>query len=171
MPSRDALLAAARAAAVPAHAPYSQFRVGAVVLAHDGRMFPGCNVENASYGLTLCAERAALAAAITAGARRILAVAVSCLDAHAGLGPEGRSPCGACRQWMLELAPDAVVHIDGIERSVPVQDLLPMGFRLMPRGKGPARGMAGATSTQRPKKGLPGAARVSQSRPSRRRGG
>ena len=132
MPGRGALIAAARAAAVHAHAPYSRFRVGAVVASDDGRIFHGCNVENASYGLTLCAERVALATAVAAGVRRIQAVAVACLDADAALGPEGRSPCGACRQWMLELAPEAVVHIDGVEAPVHVRELLPMGFRLKP---------------------------------------
>lgn len=132
IPGRDALLASARAAARHAHAPYSRFRVGAVVLSGDGRVFHGCNVENASYGLTTCAERVALASAIAAGARSIQAVAVACLDADAALGPEGRSPCGACRQWMLELAPEAVVHIDGVDQPMAVRDLLPMGFRLTP---------------------------------------
>jgi cytidine deaminase len=127
---REPLLLAARAAALNAHAPYSRFRVGAAVAAEDGRVFGGCNVENASYGLTLCAERVAMASAVAAGVRRIEAIAVACLDADPSLGPEGRSPCGACRQWMLELAPDAVVHIDGLQGAVKVRDLLPMGFRL-----------------------------------------
>ena len=129
-PGLDALMAAARAVALHAHAPYSRFRVGAAVLAEDGRVFVGCNVENASYGLALCAERTALAAAIAAGARRFLAIAVTCPDADPHAGPQGRSPCGACRQWMLELAPDAVVYLDGVPGQHPVRSLLPMGFRL-----------------------------------------
>ena len=133
-PGRDALLDAARAAALHAHAPYSRFRVGAAVLAHDGRVFTGCNVENASYGLTLCAERTALAAAVAAGARPIHAVAVACLDANPALGPEGRSPCGACRQWLLELAPDAVIHLEGWDRPVTARELLPWGFQLPSHG-------------------------------------
>jgi cytidine deaminase len=132
IPDRDSLIAAARKAALAAYAPYSQFRVGAVVVADDGRLFPGCNVENASYGLCLCAERNALASAIAAGARRFTAVAVTCLDASPSLGPEGRSPCGACRQWLLELAPDAIIHLDGIERPYTSRELLPLGFVLNP---------------------------------------
>jgi cytidine deaminase len=132
VPDRESLLAAARVAAQAAYAPYSRFRVGAVVLADDGRLFSGCNVENASYGLCLCAERNALASAIAAGARRFTAVAVTCLDASPALGPEGRSPCGACRQWLLELAPDATIHLDGIERPWTSRELLPLGFVLNP---------------------------------------
>lgn len=129
-PGLDALMAAARAVSLHAHAPYSRFRVGAAVLAEDGRVFVGCNVENASYGLALCAERAALAAAIAAGARRFLAIAVTCPDADPHTGAQGRAPCGACRQWMLELAPDAVVSLDGVPGEHSVRSLLPMGFRL-----------------------------------------
>lgn len=127
---RQTLLAAARAAAGNAHAPYSRFRVGAVVLAGDGRVFQGCNVENASYGLALCAERGALAAAVVAGVREFTAVAVACVDADAGLGVAGRTPCGACRQWLFELAPDAVIHLDGVDRTFTARELLPDGFRL-----------------------------------------
>lgn len=130
LPGPDALMTAARAVALHAHAPYSRFRVGAAVLAEDGRVFVGCNVENASHGLALCAERAALSAAIAAGARRFVAVAVTCPDAGPHAGAEGRSPCGACRQWMLELAPDAVVHLDGVPGPHAVRSMLPMGFRL-----------------------------------------
>jgi cytidine deaminase len=132
VPDRESLLAAARVAAQAAYAPYSRFRVGAVVLTDDGRLFSGCNVENASYGLCLCAERNALASAIAAGARRFTAVAVTCLDASSALGPEGRTPCGACRQWLLELAPDAIIHLDGIERPWTSRELLPLGFVLNP---------------------------------------
>jgi cytidine deaminase len=129
-PHREALLAQARAAAEHAYAPYSRFRVGAVVMAGDGRCFTGCNVENASYGLSLCAERSALASAIAAGVRRLVAVAVACPDAAPELGLAGRMPCGACRQWMLELAPDATLHIDGVDRWFSCRELLPEGFRL-----------------------------------------
>lgn len=124
------LAAAARVAAERAYAPYSQFRVGAAVLAVDGFIFPGCNVENASYGLSLCAERNALAAAIAAGARQFRAVAVACIDADPALGLNGRMPCGACRQWLLELAPDAELIVAGEDRVFTIRELLPYGFEL-----------------------------------------
>ena len=95
----DALEAAARAAQARAYAPYSGFRVGAAVLA-DGVIFDGANVENASYGLAICAERTAIAAAVLAGHRRIEAVAVI-TDAT-----PPSSPCGMCRQTMREFTPD-----------------------------------------------------------------
>lgn len=93
---RAALVAAARAVQANAYAPASRFRVGAAVLTADGRTFVGCNVENASYGLTICAERAAICAAVAAGARELRAVAVvTDLEAPA-------RPCGACRQVLAE---------------------------------------------------------------------
>lgn len=127
---RQQLAAAARTAAEGAYAPYSKFRVGSAVLADDGRIFPGCNVENASYGLCLCAERNALSTAIAAGARKFRAVAVACIDADATLGLNGRMPCGACRQWLLELAPDAELIVAGESRVFTVRELLPHGFEL-----------------------------------------
>lgn len=127
---REPLIGAARQAALAAYAPYSNFRVGAAVLAADGRLFSGCNVENASYGLCLCAERTALASAVAAGARTFRAIAVSCPDAPPSLGLTGRSPCGACRQWILELAPDAVIFLDGVGQTFTGRELLPGGFEL-----------------------------------------
>jgi cytidine deaminase len=129
--SQQSLLsAAAIEAASGAYAPYSRFRVGAAVLDVDGRIFPGCNVENASYGLCLCAERNALSTAIAAGSRRFTAVAVACIDAKPELGLNGRMPCGACRQWLLELAPDAELVVAGTGRVFQVRELLPFGFHL-----------------------------------------
>jgi cytidine deaminase len=128
-PEATTLIAAARAAALNAYAPYSHFRVGAAVATERG-VFTGCNVENASYGLCLCAERNALSTAIAAGARKVSAVAVTCVDAKESRGLNGRMPCGACRQWLLELAPDADVFIDGTDRTFPVRELLPHGFTL-----------------------------------------
>src|SRR5262245_42108596 len=87
-----ALMGGAERAGRTAHAPYSRFRVGAALLSRDGRVFRGCNVENASLGLTVCAERVALWKAVSEGARQFIALAVT--------GPTGRAvpPCGACRQ-------------------------------------------------------------------------
>lgn len=127
--SREALLAQARAAALRAHCPYSHFRVGAAVVAGN-RVFTGVNIEISSYGLTLCAERSALSAAISAGAKDITHVAVACIDAPVDTPPGGRTPCGACRQWIADLAPDAVIYIDGIEQDFHAGDLLPLAFGL-----------------------------------------
>ncbi len=127
---RDRLLDAASRAAENAYAPYSNFRVGAAVLGATGAVYRGANTENASFGLSLCAERAALAAARAAGEESITAIAVACIDAPPDAPPEQRMPCGACRQWMLELAPEATVFILGVERSFSVTELLPVGFVL-----------------------------------------
>jgi cytidine deaminase len=125
----DSLMAQARAAAERAYVPYSKFRVGAAVVA-DGESYSGCNVENASYGLTVCAERVALFTAVAAGHRRVQRLAVTCVDASPDLGPDGRMPCGACRQVMSELmGPDAEVLVDGAGRFT-VSDLLPRAFTL-----------------------------------------
>ena len=122
----------ARAARVRAYAPYSKFRVGAAVLLDNGVVVLGANIENASYGLTCCAERVAIFAARTQhpGAS-IVALAVSAGDdAHVHDGEQTRMPCGACRQVMVEfMAPTAQVWIDGVGvRSL--GDLLPSPFRL-----------------------------------------
>jgi cytidine deaminase len=125
----DSLMVLARAAAERAYVPYSKFRVGAAVDA-DGTTFAGCNVENASYGLTVCAERVALFSAVAAGYRRIGRIAVTCIDATAELGAPGRMPCGACRQVMVELmGPSGEVTIDGVG-NFRVADLLPIAFTL-----------------------------------------
>jgi cytidine deaminase len=94
----EALFKAARAARKNAHAPYSKFKVGAAVLAEDGRIYAGCNVENSSYGLSLCAERSALAQAVAAGAFKVKAVAIV-TDTRVPC-----PPCGMCRQAMSEQA-------------------------------------------------------------------
>lgn len=125
---RSALVAAARAVRRRAHAPYSKFTVGAAVLDERGRVSVGCNVENASYGLTVCAERNAIAAAVAAGARRIRAVAV------ASVSSPPASPCGACRQVIAELGqPDTEVLLAGskgaAERTT-LGALLPRAFAL-----------------------------------------
>jgi cytidine deaminase len=142
---RDELLERARAAALRAYAPYSRFRVGAAVVIETGdgpRVVTGANVENASYGLTLCAERVALAAAFQLDTSddaeavpprpRVTHVAVSCIDAAPDAPAAQRTPCGACRQWLAELAPGAVYYVDGIPRELRLPDLLPYAFSLPP---------------------------------------
>jgi cytidine deaminase len=127
--SRDELLQQARQAALRAHCPYSRFRVGAALVA-GGQLFVGVNVEISSYGLTLCAERSALAAAITAGAGPITHLAVACLDVPATAALSERTPCGACRQWLADLAPRAVIYLEGVADEFAVADLLPHAFGL-----------------------------------------
>ncbi|MGV8040842.1 MAG: cytidine deaminase [Thermoanaerobaculaceae bacterium] len=120
----DRLFSAARQAQANAWAPYSRFQVGAAVLAADGRVFVGCNMENASFGLTVCAERNALAATVVAGARPV-AVAV--------VGPQvGLPPCGACRQVLAEFGLDLQVLLTAEQppghQVFAVSDLLPSAF-------------------------------------------
>jgi cytidine deaminase len=130
---RDQLIAAARNVRLNAYAPYSTFLVGASVLTENGEVFTGVNVENASYGLTICAERAAIFAAATAGARKIRAVAVV-TDAR-----KPSAPCGACRQVAWEFAVRDYVGSPGLPiflavastgeiETVLLQDLLPNPF-------------------------------------------
>ena len=129
MSSADPLLSAARQAAERAHCPYSNFHVGAAVRCSDGTVVTGCNVENASYGLTICAERVSLFNCVAQGLQP-LELAVSCVDAQNNTSLSSRMPCGACRQVMQELLPNnAIVHIDGVGQRR-VNQLLPEGFGL-----------------------------------------
>lgn len=124
MTDTAALVAAARTAMANAYAPYSQFRVGAAVEDADGRLFVGCNVESASYGLSICAERMALGAAVAAGARKLRRVVVTTeVDPPA-------APCGACRQLLAEfgLEIDVVTVGPVSERQWILRDLLPDAF-------------------------------------------
>ena len=108
-----AQLKQARELAENAYAPYSSFRVGASAATDQG-VYCGCNVENASYGLTICAERAAISAAISAGARQLKILALSTIDSLDQTDLSSRSPCGACRQVISEFAsPATLVVIDG----------------------------------------------------------
>ncbi len=124
-PDDTALIAAAYAARAHAYVPYSQFAVGAAVLTSAGNIFPGCNIENAAYPVTLCAERVALFSAYAAGERQIVTIAVITPTEDVA------SPCGACRQVMLELAPHSTVlllNLQNIQRRTTPQELLPHGF-------------------------------------------
>ena len=119
------LTAAALAVRPRAHAPYSKFQVGAAILTASGEIFAGCNVENASYGLTICAERVAVGTAVAAGHKEIVAVAV--------VSSGGHSPCGACRQVLSEFGPAMeVILIDADDptkmRTTTLATLLPEQF-------------------------------------------
>lgn len=127
--TREDLLALARRVALRAHCPYSHFRVGAALEA-GGKLYTGVNIEISSYGLTLCAERSALAAAVSDGAGPVTRFAVACIDAPAGASIHERTPCGACRQWLADLAFDAIIYIDGVSQDFSVAELLPYAFRL-----------------------------------------
>ena len=121
-----ALVDAARAARTRAYAPYSNFAVGAALLDEQGRIHAGCNVENAAYGLSQCAEATALGALIAAGGTRIVAAAV------VGVAPEPVTPCGACRQRLREFAADDcpvwIADLDSVQARHMVGDLLPASF-------------------------------------------
>ena len=126
MPSLDDLFAAANAAREKAYAPYSRFKVGAAIATPDGRVFAGCNVENAAYPVGTCAEAGAIAAMIAGGERRIDAIVI------VGEGDALCTPCGGCRQRIREFAAvDAPIHVadpDGIRRSFVLDELLPFSF-------------------------------------------
>lgn len=144
----QSLIDAASAARERAYAPYSSFRVGAALLAGDGRVFLGANVENAAYGSTLCAERVALPSAVVAGAREFVALAV------VGDGDGPCTPCGACRQVLFEFCPQLIVLAGGADGAVRRYRL---GGELLPDGFGPIRlsggggtgAACGTTSTRR----------------------
>ncbi|NLO90078.1 MAG: cytidine deaminase [Clostridia bacterium] len=121
------LIEEAEKARKQAYAPYSNFPVGCAVLGASGTVYRGCNVENASLSLTLCAERAAIAGALCAGEREILALAII---SHS---PEPISPCGACRQFILEFGEDITVIMADRDKRYEVKkikELLPLPFKL-----------------------------------------
>ena len=127
-PERAQLIAAAKRAMANAYAPYSKFRVGAAVLTSKGDIFTGCNVENASYGMTNCAERTAIFSAIAAGGPKLDIRAVAVVNDRG----VPCSPCGACRQVIYEFGPDAIVYFPGAKswKQAHITKLLPEGFRL-----------------------------------------
>jgi cytidine deaminase len=121
----DALIEAAREVRKRAHAPYSNFKVGAAIQDENGRVFTGCNVENASYGLSVCAERAAVLKAISEGAGKLKRIAVVA-DSET-LTP----PCGACRQILWEFCGDAeltMANLSDKQETVSIQQIFPRPF-------------------------------------------
>ncbi len=126
MNDREELVAAAVASMELAYAPYSKFRVGTALRAESGRLYTGCNVENAAYPEGICSEASAIAAMVMGGDSSIKEIAV------AGIGEPLVTPCGGCRQKIREFAaPDALVHIcgpNGIRASMTVAELLPVSF-------------------------------------------
>jgi cytidine deaminase len=130
-PTLEMLFEAARRAARRAYAPYSNFRVGSALRLKDGTIVTGVNVENASYGMTICAERSALVRAITEHGPGIRVVAVAIANLNDAVCP----PCGACRQMLSEFAePDAAVVFQGPDgmRVMPFAEVFPLVFELKP---------------------------------------
>jgi cytidine deaminase len=125
---RDKLIQAARAAVQHAYAPYSHFKVGAALLTAKDEILSGCNVENASYGLTNCAERTAIFSAVAQSGPDLLIKAIAVVNDQA----VPCSPCGACRQVIYEFGPDAIVVFQSATgwKESPITELLPEGFRL-----------------------------------------
>ena len=125
MPDWEKLVAAARTAQERAYAPYSKFRVGAAIVGATGKIYVGCNVENASYRVTSCAEQGAISAAVVAGEQHFTRLALIADSATPA------SPCGACRQLLVEFAPDLdilSVSNTGVEQRWTMNELLPMAF-------------------------------------------
>ena len=117
------LIDLARKARKQAYAPYSHYKVGAALLGQSGTIYTGCNVENASYGHTICAERTAVVKAVSEGETEFEAIAV--------VTKNGGSPCGACRQVLSEFSPELIIYIadkDGEYRTTTLKELLPDSF-------------------------------------------
>ena len=131
----EPLVAAAREVSANAHAPYSRLHIGAALETDEGLVSMGCNVENSSFGLTICAERAAVHCAVAHGARTFARLVIYTPDA------EPLSPCGACRQVLMEFVPRLPilsVGRDGLRREFELAELLPQAFSLA-AGEAPAR--------------------------------
>lgn len=154
--SPPALLLAAAQARSQAHCPYSGFHVGAALLSDDGRIFTGCNVENASYGLTICAERSAVFAAVANGTRQFRAMAI------VADGAAMPYPCGACRQVLAEFCaarfPVYVASHDDLRafESLRLGDLLPRTFRLVKKCGAPPATRKPTRKPRNPAKRKPG---------------
>lgn len=125
----EALLSLAREVALSAYAPYSNFRVGAALRADDGRVFTGANIENAAYPSGNCAEATVVGTAVSAGVRKIDALAVACIDTS---DLDLAYPCGRCRQVLNEFGTETVLVTTARDefRSHPLRELLPYGFKL-----------------------------------------
>ena len=125
---RERLIRAARKAMKNAYAPFSHFRVGAAVLTSEGEVFVGCNVENSSYGMTNCAERTAIFAAVAKSGPKLKIRAVAVVNDQ----DVPCSPCGACRQVIYEFGPEATIFFKSSKgwTEAPITELLPEGFRL-----------------------------------------
>jgi cytidine deaminase len=150
----ERLVSAAIAARARAYAPYSRYRVGAAILGKSAAVYAGCNIENATYGATMCAERAAVAAMVAAGEQS----PVACVIVTAGGSP--RTPCGICRQVLAEFAPDLALLLVSVDRHGQVTGrkrarlgtLLPDAFRLIPPSVGSTPQRPGRGPTTRPAK-------------------
>ena len=121
----EQLLQQAKEASQAAYAPYSRYKVGSAVLTSTGEVFSGCNVENASYGLTLCAERNAISSMVAAGHIDLVVIAI------VSPNTPGCYPCGACRQWIYEFNPEAMVVVEGDDlkpKTMTIKELLPNAF-------------------------------------------
>lgn len=127
LPVEDLLLKIAKEARKRAHAPYSKFRVGAAIQSETGEIFSGCNIENASYGLTVCAERVALWKAVSEGSRKFSVIVIVTEGAHPV------PPCGACCQVLAEFNPEMKIisaTLDGEKMAWKLSELFPNPFRL-----------------------------------------
>ncbi len=135
-PDSDPLMAVAREAMARAYAPYSGYSVGAAIESEDGQAYGGCNVESASSPAGLCAERSALAAAVGAGHRRFLRIAICCSEERPA------APCGVCRQALIEFGDIELVSegSTGERRTWTLSELLPDAFTLRPRTTPPTPG-------------------------------
>jgi cytidine deaminase len=132
-PEQTKLLDSAKKAAQNAYAPYSRFNVGAAVLT-EGGVFTGANIENACYNLGICAERVAISNARMNGYTNIIGIAVNCenapKDENGKIKEHQVMPCGACRQWIAELAPKAWLVTNASLRAYTLEDILPLAFTL-----------------------------------------